>query len=412
MQPSPVSIRPIAGHDLITPRFSLGILAFSVFYVGYDVIFGFPPRGTFYAVGRDFVNMWMGARLALSGNVATLFDWTAYVEALRATFWHGMAVHNWSYPPHVLLFTWPLGLLPYHVALVFWDTIGLTAFFGAARLAFRSQSPERRTWLSLAAIGAPVVAFNIVLGQFDLYIGALLVAALTLRERRPLISGILIGLLTVKPHLGLLVPLLLLAERRYQVILSAAATTAGLVVATSLVFGWSVFPDYIAYAGPAQLHVLTTYERLDWIMPTPMLMARTLDLPISYGWIFVAVAAPAAFCAFLYVLRSGADDAVKSAMLVVSTVLILPYAFSYDTALLIVPLVLLMDRMDAPWQQFILLGIYMLPAVGMATALTGIPISTAFLAAFAGLLVREAREAVEPAAIDGSLGHPRREVDI
>ncbi|PIO99913.1 glycosyltransferase family 87 protein [Pleomorphomonas carboxyditropha] len=389
MPPSPFP----ASVNLVTPRFSLGILGFSIFYVAYDAIVGFPPRGQFYVIGRDFANMWMGARLALSGDITTLFDWPAYVALLRKTFWPEFAVHNWSYPPHVLLFVWPLGLLPYHAALILWDVLGLAAFFGATKLAFRSLPPARRTWLSLATVGAPVVALNIVLGQVGLYIGALLIAAWILRNDHPVVSGILIGLLTMKPHLGLLLPLVLLAEHRYKVILSAAITFIILVVTTSLAFGWSVFPDYLAYVGPAQLHVLMTYERLDWIMPTPMLMARTLGLPINYGWVFVGIAAPSALAAFLYVLWRRAEDTVKLAALVTATILILPYAFSYDTALLIMPLVLLMDRMDKPWQQAILLSVYMLPALGLAAAISGIPLATASLVAFVGLLIYDIRRA-------------------
>lgn len=382
---------PPAQSNLITPRFALGILSFSTFYVIYDAVIGFPQRGDFYAIGRDFVNMWMGARLALSGSISTLFDWPAYVDLLRTTFWPTYAIHNWSYPPHVLLFVWPLGLLPYHVALVLWDALGLLAFFASARLAFRSMQPERRNWLSLAAIGSPVVALNIVLGQVGLYVGAILVSAWVLRDRRPIVSGILVGLLTMKPHLGLLLPIVLLIERRYAVVLSAATTTLVLVLATSLIFGWSVFPDYIAYAGPTQLHVLTTYDRLDWIMPTPMMMARTLDLPIDYGWFFVAAAAPAALIAFFYVMLREANDASKLAMTVVATILILPYAFTYDTTLFVIPVVLLMDRMEKPWQMMVLLGAYMLPALGLATMISGIPLATASLVAFAFLLVYEAR---------------------
>lgn len=394
--------------NLITPRFALGILSFSIFYVVYDAFIGFPQRGELYAIGRDFVNMWMGARLALSGKVSTLFDWPAYVDLLRTTFWPTYAIHNWSYPPHVLLFVWPLGFLPYHVALVVWDSLGLLAFFASARLAFRAMQPERRKWLSLAVIGSPVVALNIVLGQVGLYVGALLVSAWVLRERRPIVSGILIGLLTMKPHLGLLLPIVLLIERRHVVVLSAAATTLALVVATSLIFGWSVFPDYIAYAGPTQLYVLTTYERLNWIMPTPMMVSRTLNLPINYGWIFVAVAAPVAFIAFLYVMLRKASDPSKLAMMVVATILILPYAFTYDTTLFIVPLVLLMDRMQKSWQLAVLLSAYMLPALGLATMISGLPLATASLVAFAFLLVYDARQPAQPSetVVSSDFGTP------
>jgi hypothetical protein len=66
------------------------------------------------AIGRDFVNTWMGRRSAFSSGPAAWFDFDAYNIMLRkVTGYPDFPDPYWSHPPHLILFVWPLGLLPY-----------------------------------------------------------------------------------------------------------------------------------------------------------------------------------------------------------------------------------------------------------------------------------------------------------
>ena len=67
-------------------------------------------------------------------------------------------------------------------------------------------------WL-LLALAFPAVLINIGHGQNGFLTAALLGGALVVLDRRPLVAGILIGLLVYKPQFGLMIPLALLAER-------------------------------------------------------------------------------------------------------------------------------------------------------------------------------------------------------
>jgi hypothetical protein len=375
----------------IGPAF-VGLLgAVSVAYVLYDIFVGFPPRYNTFMIGRDFVNMWTGARLAVAGEIATLFDWRAYMTELHRLFGDTLTVHNWSYPPHVLLFVWPLAFLPYHVALVVWDGLGLAAYAAAARTACRAMRPDGSPWLVAAALAAPAVTFNIVLGQVGLFVGALVLLAFTWRESRPLLAGLCLGLLTMKPHLGLLWPVLLALEGRWRTIGYGAATTAVLVVVASAVFGWTVFPDYWVYASRTQYYVLTTYGNLDWLMPTVLIMMQTLKLPLAWGWPLVVVVSPLALAGFVWLVRLGASETLKLAMFGTAIILILPYAFTYDTAMLALPLVLIYDGSRIRTTSLLALAVYLLPYVAIISAATFVPFSPLLLIAFAIHLVLTAR---------------------
>jgi hypothetical protein len=55
------------------------------------------------------------------------------------------------------------------------------------------------------------------------------------------IAGVLFGILTVKPQLGLLLPIIRLLERRWATIASTVMTIAFLFVVTAMLFGWDVW---------------------------------------------------------------------------------------------------------------------------------------------------------------------------
>ncbi len=108
--------------------------------------------------------------------------------------------HNWGYPPFTLLLLRPLGGLPYFAALALW-TAGLFAVFAGVTL---SQVPPERRGAALVALAlAPACLINAVGGQNGFLTAALLLGGLLALDRRPILAGILFGLLTWKPHLGL-----------------------------------------------------------------------------------------------------------------------------------------------------------------------------------------------------------------
>ena len=69
-------------------------------------------------------------------------------------------------------------------------------------------------------------------------------ASCTTADLRPIVAGILFGLLAYKPQFGLMIPLVLAASGRWRTMASATVTIGALTLATLLVFGpevWNAF---------------------------------------------------------------------------------------------------------------------------------------------------------------------------
>jgi len=174
--------------DQFYVKMAVAALAFAaVFEAGYFYTAAPPFDALGYLIGRDFVNTWMGARGALQGHVASWFDFDTYNAALRQVFGPNFPEHHSSYPPHLLLFTWPLGLLPYLPAYAIWSIAGLALYVLVA------AGGERRTDRLLLLAVAPAVVVNVYGGQNGFLTAALLIGGLSLLDKRPIVSGVLFG---------------------------------------------------------------------------------------------------------------------------------------------------------------------------------------------------------------------------
>ncbi len=352
-----------------------------------------------YAVGRDFVNVWNGARLALAGEAAILFDRDAYQASLAAAFGPSFPDHNWSYPPHALLLFAAFGALPYLVALALWLVLTGAAFLAA--VAALAPSGRRRLCCLLAAI-SPASVVDVAFGQNGHLTGALTLGALAALDRRPRLAGVLIGLLTIKPHLGLLLPFALVAIGAWRTILWAAGTTVALVGLSVAAFGLEPWRLYLGVTTGVQGEILTQgVGGFVTMMPTVYQAAKALVGPAA-AWPLQAaatiVAAPLTVLAF----RRTSDPATRALLLASGTLLALPYAFNYDMPGRAGALGVGAAR-RAPASGWLLLA-WIAPIVIMPLALAGAPLGPGALVA---ALVVAARGPVRDPA-----GRPAREASF
>ena len=92
-----------------------------------------------------------------------------------------------------------------------------------------------------------------------------------------MLAGLAFGPLTIKPQLGILIPLLLLLERDWATILWSGASTLALVALSASTFGLETWSTYLTVTIAEQRSVLTDWT--GWflsMMPTAFAAARSL----------------------------------------------------------------------------------------------------------------------------------------
>jgi hypothetical protein len=178
---------------------------------------------------------------------------------------------------------------------------------------------------------------TLVAAQNGFYSGAALLLALAWMRSRPALAGLALACLTVKPQLGVLVPVLLLLDRNWRAIAWSALFTAAFVAASALAFGLDSWTAYVADTVPYQRSVMTEwYGSFLSMMPTVFGSLRSLDVAVGPAALAQAVVAVAALVFVAARLRREEEPLVRAFLVVCATFLVTPYAFNYDMGALTV----------------------------------------------------------------------------
>jgi alpha-1,2-mannosyltransferase len=371
----------------------------AVLEVGYLLSSPLPYDPIGYVVGRDFANTWLGGRLALTGDPGAHFGFLAYNTALKEVFGPNYPTHIWSYPPHVLLLTWPLALMPYLTAYLVYTVLGLTLY-----LVVVSDGERRADHLLLLTL-APATIVNIWCGQVGFLVAALLAGGLLQLDRRPTLAGVLFGLLTIKPQLGLWIPLMLVLTGRWRTIAAAIVTIMVLCAATTLAFGPEIWGAYVNDAMPVQSgFLLRPVEHWMVHVPTAFMTVRIAGLPLADAIMAQALLSAAAIAGVVWTFWRRRDPLLSNALFITATFAVTPYAFNYDMVVLGFVAITLIKRPDnEPLDHWLLLAVWTVPLLTVPLGMAGIPASCLPVATLGGRLLWRLRNAsdipVKPSAI-------------
>ncbi|HYZ24853.1 MAG TPA: glycosyltransferase family 87 protein [Rhodopila sp.] len=284
----------------------------------------------------DFFALWSYAEIARTHPVRQLYD-SAAVHQYQVALGMPADVQNpFPYPPIFILMVRALGVLPYDLSYLAWMAVTFALFVWAV-----AGTCSRLPASVLAAAVAPVVSANIAAGQSGFLSGALMVAGIRLAPVRPVLGGVLLGCLSYKPQLGLLLPVALLAGRLWAATLAAAVTALGLMEAATLVYGQTIWWDWLA--------MLPAYSDLfDRTIVGQKYMATITAAVRVAGFSSGAAAAAQAVCGGLAALLVGlcfrdGETKLASAALLVGTFLATPHAFVYDMPMLAAAIALYID---------------------------------------------------------------------
>ncbi|RJG57230.1 DUF2029 domain-containing protein [Sphingobium terrigena] len=272
-------------------------------------------------IGRDFLNVWSGGHLALQGQLATLYDYQGYM-AWQASIFGPLDSYNYSYPPHSLFLAMPFAMLPYPLALAIWTLLGAAFFMWAAR-------PYLPDTLSLAhAILTPAAIINIWWGHYGFVIGGLWLLYFHYLDRSPGRSGVVAGLLTLKPHLGLLIALTMLGRKQLRPILIASAVALSLIGLSILIFGGDLWRTWLVETSALQTRIMTAPGPKFYYFMMPSAYIALREAPTALAFMVQTAFAIAALALFWKARDARAQDlAFVSAS---ATAVIMPYIFNYD----------------------------------------------------------------------------------
>jgi Glycosyltransferase family 87 len=336
----------------------------------------------------DSFFLWIQARFLISHPAAEIYD-QAILDAVQVA--NGMDPNDaapFAYPPTMMIILAPFGLLPYRAA--WWSAVG-------GSLLLYLWATVGRDWRSpvlFAGLVAPTTTLTILAGQTGFLAGALMIGGFRLTARHPVLGGVLLGLLTYKPQLGLLVPVALASARLWSAMAAASATVLALVLVTSTAFGWSVWPTWIVaiYAYSDQFAL---QGELRHLMPTVWANLMQLGFTPQAARLGQWLGALSTSAVVWVCFRHGATPLAIAALLV-GTFLATPHALVYDMPMLTTAVLwLVAERCRSgglfPLGEAVILFLAMVFPITMLAQDIHLPISGICLVLLLGTIARRIR---------------------
>ncbi len=330
-------------------------------------------------IGGDFSAFHIAAAAAAEGAAADIYDVEAFQARLNAAFpGREDLTLSWQYPPTYLLAIALFAGLPYLAGFSLFSG----ATFGAYALLLRKRISDNL--LFFAIVASPSAFIALTSGQNGFLTAALLILAASDPKRRPIVAGIAAGLLTVKPHLGLLIPIAYLAAGCWRAVAVAAITALALAGLSLLAYGAEVWTAFFAAVADVSGRVSEQVMPLSK-MATPYSAALYVGLAEWPARILHLAFAVLAGAAVWRVWRHVDDTAMRAAALIAGVFLAAPYGFYYELIILGFPVAVVVARaMKTGWLKYeawMIAAVWVLSVTTPMFAETRNGISTGFLIA-------------------------------
>lgn len=303
---------------------------------------------------EDFVAFWAAGQQVLHGVTVNAYNPRIQHAAEAAIMGHPFSgMLGFSYPPLFLFVASLLASLPYAWSFIVWVTFTCIAH-AATVAAIAGRRPA-----FLFACGAPWSLIAAFTGQNGFLTATLIGLALLELEKRPAVSGILIGLLSYKPQLGILIPLALAAGGYWRVFLWAAATTLAANGAALLVFGPETLPAFLhALSATADSHLAK--DDVSWWFKFQSVygLVRDSGAGASAAWAAQGLLTATAIVLTMRCWQSRrVPYPLKAALLAAAALVATPYVFAYDLPVLAVALAFLWRHAGFSKNEIVLLAL-------------------------------------------------------
>ena len=328
-------------------------------------------------IGGDFSAFFVAARAAAEGAAASIYDVADFQARLNAAFpGRDDLTLSWQYPPTYFLIIAAFAAAPY--------LLGYSIFSGASAGAYALLLRKRikDNLLFFAIIASPAAFIALTSGQNGFLTAALLILAASNPKRRPIVAGIAAGLLTVKPHLGLLIPVAFAAAGCWRAMGIAALTAVMLAGLSVVAYGTEPWLAFFSAVGGVADRVETGLMPLAK-MATPYSAALYAGFAEWPARIVHLILAATATVIVWRVWRMNNDSALRAAALIAGVFLAAPYGFYYELIILGFPVaVVVMRGLETGWlsyERWMLAAVWALTVATPMFASTRHGLSTGFM---------------------------------
>ena len=329
-----------------------------------------------YPLARDYTAFYIAGKIANERSFPSAYDLELQTKEYHELLPKEPADQQLPYvnPPFTLLVFSLLSRLSYAWAFAVWLVISLGLYATGLWLLLRTTSrlPQyaRTTALPLALAFAPFLVYCWGLGQLSsIGVFCLALAIYLERNNRPVLCGLALSLCLYKPTLLMLVLPMLVLTGRFRTLAGLLTGSVALTAASAVLVGWRGL----------QVYAMVLYNFQRWKAAANTISQTSLYVDIRTAFKLFIDAHPASQIVVLVVYVGGllllswawwriGRHPLAWALTITWSLVLNVYTPLYDTALLVIPVVLLADHLygieseslPESFKAFILL-LYILP---------------------------------------------------
>lgn len=326
--------------------------------------------------GIDYEMYYTAGRIHIENPSENLYDASLHNQTMERIFNRTPPPSSWwIYPPTFLLAIVPLSYLPYPVSIAAWIAITLAIMI----LSAFALLPKSKN-IALLVCGFPGVLLNLRWGQNAFLSTGLLGFGLAYMDTKPVLSGLMFGLLTYKPQLAAFPLLMLLLCKKWKVLFWSVLFGLAAAGLSALLFGFGVWKDFIhSFLYSTSNMMSSAWSNLSAIQPSFYSVFRLAGFSTQWTYVLIGIIALLTILMVWCIARSTESMALRGSAFVLGILLSVPYYIQYDLMILAIPLILLaydcFERGHQSWEIAILIALWIMPLINWPlTALTGIQI--------------------------------------
>jgi hypothetical protein len=241
----------------------------------------------------------------------------------------------WTYPPQFSLFLAPLALVPTGVAYF---------LFIAATLAFYLvvlRSIAGCNFVLLLIILFPAMAITMACGQNGFLMAGLFGLVCLLLEERPILAGLALGLMIIKPHLAVAIGAYCILRRCWIVVMTAGAVVLISSALCTAVFGVKIWTGLLQSVRDSSAFLEQGYYPL-YRMISFYAALRTAGLSAWAAFLGQGLVAILALGMVALALYRRMPTHLSLGLTAMLSVCVSPYAYDYDFLIFGIGLALLL----------------------------------------------------------------------
>jgi len=301
--------------------------------------------GYYDAACADFLAFYTGGLLLNKGRVCDLYDGMA--QKAEQTKLGAPAGYLMPYlnPPVYAWLMKPWAMLPYPVAFALWRMASIACLLLSLRLICKRLFLPLTRDILLVGAAYPPVFMNLFIGQNGIWF--LLVYALALylmSDEKDLLAGLVLGLGTLKPQLFWLVPLMIIAQRRWKLLVGFAVTSVALALSSLSIVGVEGISNYVAFF-TSPFYSLLGSILANEMQSLPQFINAILGGRVGQFALAGLVSIPITVLSWKALTRDRSPEALFL-ISIPGAILGAPHAFNYDLVLLILPALILYPRLS------------------------------------------------------------------